>query len=760
MSLKRKLLFVIILPILGMLYFSSINIYQKYIASKEADIIYSITMLNTKISSYIHEMQKERGLSSGYLSSKGNEFFEELQKQRTITDKYYNEVNNHLNNINLKHFDKKFNEFKNEFPLQYNELQEHRIHITNFSISVNEAVSSFSMINALYLNFIYSTSENTKNTKISRMILAYSNFLLAKEKTGIQRAIMMDMLLDNKLHKKNKIQLNKLQILRQSNIAVFLKLIADESIISKYESIRNSKEILIIRKMEKDFLKKTVKSNINVEVLFSKLTKRINNQKIISDTISKKLLELSSKSKNLATKQMIIFIMLSIFILFVFIVIVIVIYKNINMSLKSIVDFISVITKDGVSEFKEIKQVSNDELGQISVTLNKMAYELKKQKEETEQFANAKSEFLANMSHEIRTPLNAVLGFIDLLKEENLGKKSIEYLDIIDKSSKSLLQIIEDILDFSKIESGKLEIDSIDFDTQSEFEIITHLFQAKCLQKKIYLSLTIDKNLPKYINSDPLRIKQIITNLLSNAVKFTKSGKSIVVSISYISDFLVVSVKDEGIGIDIDKQKHIFESFGQADSSTTRMYGGTGLGLSISSELVSLLGGTLKVKSEIGKGSEFYFKIPVKVGKSTELNKNNLVSSDFSNFVLLLVEDNKANQIFMKVILNKMKIKFDIANDGQEAIEKFKSNKYDTVLMDENMPNMNGIEATKHILDYEKNNNLLHTPIIALTANALKGDRERFIEVGMDEYLTKPINQNKLIEVFNTFLIKNKTGES
>jgi signal transduction histidine kinase/CheY-like chemotaxis protein len=364
----------------------------------------------------------------------------------------------------------------------------------------------------------------------------------------------------------------------------------------------------------------------------------------------------------------------------------------------------------------------------------------------------AKSEFLANMSHEIRTPLNAILGFVDLLKTENYGRKSLEYVYIIDSSSQSLLQIIEDILDFSKIESGKLEIDKIDFEATKEFMVITHLFSAKCSQKNITLELNIDKNMPKVINTDPLRIKQVISNLLSNAVKFTEGGKKITVDIKYNQQKLFVSVADEGKGIAKGKLDHIFDAFSQEDNSTTREYGGTGLGLSISTKLIELLGGELKVKSELGVGSEFYFTIPVGIGKLKEETKEISTKGEFENKKVLLVEDNPANQMFMKIVLKQLKMQFILANDGVEAVDKFKTEKFDVVLMDENMPNMNGIEATKLIRVYEEENNLPRTPIVALTANALKGDREKFLGANMDEYLTKPINKQRLSEAFNIVL--------
>ena len=367
--------------------------------------------------------------------------------------------------------------------------------------------------------------------------------------------------------------------------------------------------------------------------------------------------------------------------------------------------------------------------------------------------ARAKSEFLANMSHEIRTPLNAIVGFIDILKELNNDKKSIEYINIIDKSSHTLLQIIEDILDFSKIESGKLNIDKIYFNSREEFMIITDLFSEKCSKKNILLNVNIDNNLPQILNTDPLRVKQVISNLLSNAIKFTGDQKSIFVNIACKNKQLFVSVRDEGKGIPSDKLEHIFEEFTQEDNSITRKYGGTGLGLTISSKLVELLGGELKVKSELGIGSEFYFTIPAKAGRETkEKTKDSTENNIFNKEKVLVVEDNRSNQMLMKVLLKKLNLSFEFANDGIEAVDAFKTNKYDIIFMDENMPNMNGIEATSLILEYEKENNLKHTPIVALTANALKGDRERFLEAGMDEYLTKPIDKNKLKILIEEYL--------
>jgi PAS domain S-box-containing protein len=376
-----------------------------------------------------------------------------------------------------------------------------------------------------------------------------------------------------------------------------------------------------------------------------------------------------------------------------------------------------------------------------------------KERDKAKKYAAAKSEFLANMSHEIRTPLNAILGFVHILQKSEDDDLKLKYLNIIDKSSNSLLSIINDILDFSKIESGKIEVDNTDFDSIEEFETISELFKGGCQEKKLEFIIDVDKDIPKYLNCDIQKIRQVVSNLLSNAIKFTSSGKKVELNVYYDNDEqqLYVYVKDQGIGIPQNRQENIFEAFTQADSSTVRKFGGTGLGLSISSAFIKKLGGILWLESKEGEGSKFYFSIPCKSGNKPKENIDIDQDKELKG-KLLVVEDNQANQMFMKVLLKKIGLEFEIANDGLEAIDMYKANSYDLILMDENMPNLNGIEATKRIRQYEKENDLIYTPIVAITANALKGDRERFLASGMDEYLTKPLKPSELKEVLHKLL--------
>ena len=391
--------------------------------------------------------------------------------------------------------------------------------------------------------------------------------------------------------------------------------------------------------------------------------------------------------------------------------------------------------------------------------LEKVRQDLETERNVAIEATRSKGEFLANMSHEIRTPLNAILGFLSLLKDKPHDEETMNYLETIDSSSHSLLGIINDILDLSKIESGKLDLDLVDFNPRKELTNISDLFKARCSEKNLNLIVTLDENLPAGINTDILRLKQVIANLLSNAVKFTEPNHKIEFKVSYKNSNLTIRIIDEGIGMSKSAQKKIFEAFSQAEGSTTRKYGGTGLGLTISSKLIDMMGGKIEVISEVGKGSEFFFTIPVKeVTLEKKTNKTLPLAATSFGGKLLLVEDNKTNQLLMSAIFKKLKIDYDIANDGIEAIEAIQKQAYDLVLMDENMPNLNGIEATKQIRELETLSGS-HLPIVALTANSMSGDRDRFITAGMDDYLSKPVNMGELMKVLNEYLqpVKNSS---
>lgn len=373
--------------------------------------------------------------------------------------------------------------------------------------------------------------------------------------------------------------------------------------------------------------------------------------------------------------------------------------------------------------------------------LKKTREKLLHAKEEAEASNQAKSRFLANMSHEIRTPLNAIMGFIDLLKKEESDEKRLNYFNIVQSSSNTLLNVINDILDISKIEDNKLEIEYVDFDVKDACRTMVNFFHSSLEKKSITLKLESLEELPQLLYCDPLRIRQIVSNLISNAIKFSPENSTITLSLKYVERELYISVKDEGIGIAEEVKEKIFLPFEQAESSTTREFGGTGLGLSISRRLAQLLGGDIQLISTLGEGSTFIVHIHAPIAKESTSQEEMDQDLELKGHILL-AEDNKTNQTLMGIILDDFGLSFKIASNGYEALKLCQEEEFDLILMDINMPECDGEDATKLIRS--KQNRCQKTPIIALTANAMKEDVERYMDIGMNDYLSKPVNMAKL----------------
>ncbi|WP_321779169.1 response regulator [Sulfurimonas sp.] len=901
-GLKNRLKAISLFPIFILFSLASYYLYDSYTKFQSAELIHEKLSENTQLNDIIGNIARERGMTAMYIGDSSKGTLQSLKIQRSIVD----------TKINLYIEDSTYNKALHDHQKgKENCIGCQNIHsIENVlfrlinvrklvdakNIKFNEAFTNiYSNIQEKLITQLEKLIKNQTDQEINELYTIYIEMVDAKEFSGRERGFMSYIISSGLAPTKE--DLNKWVSVIGKADALSYKTLHNPELLSKLNELFENKEsIKLYKKINNERTTiindtKSRKYKISAKEWFAMHSEKIN---IISNAEDLILQEMDVRAITVReTALQFLSITLAVWLISLILGILGFFLSNeITKNIKNLEDVLKRVAEDSVGEDEE-KTIINlhtaDGTTQAYNLLERIIEQTREDKESAQEASEAKSMFLANMSHEIRTPLNGIVGFTELLKDTNLGEEQTEFVEIIEKSSENLLEIINNILDLSKIESNKLEIEDIVFNPISEFESAVEVYAVRASEKHINLGCFIDPKLEHPLKGDPTKIKEVIINLLSNAVKFTSSAGSINVDIRVIEGDqegqtrVRFEVQDSGIGVTNEQKSKIFEAFSQADTSITRKYGGTGLGLTISSRFIELMGGELDLHSEAGDGTTFFFNIdfekvetlnessagiysnlnalvlknshkakrqeiylkeyldfygvrytafenineletlqrqvnydlvfvdydytkesqlieysnlpqalvlltktyfmrkvdslnidvfktiyePLNISK-VKLTLENYASEGFDSKKLnhkkfnkktskfqanvLIAEDNIINQKLIKRTLEDIGLTIDIASNGLEAFQKRKDGNYDLIFMDIQMPILDGVEATAEILEYEEDFNQSHVPIIALTANALKGDRERFLEAGLDEYTTKPLVRSEIISLLNHFL--------
>jgi len=915
LGLKNRLRLISLFPIIILISITSYFVYNSYENYKAAQVLQDKLSINRELNDLINNISRERGMTVMYLGNSSPNTLKSLIKQRRIVDAKEALYLNHI---------------KNEAKLHDHTAGEKACptcqRVASLEASLQQIKKMRKLVDAHEATFediyekVYGAAEKRGIKELeaitldqldplineyatSYISLVRANAATADERDFISYAIARSTELDEE-------EINKWISLIAKADAISYDTIKDRDVVAKLNAIfknEDAQELLEDINSERASILTAASSgeyDTNAGIWFAMLSEKTNLLTKAEDTL---LTAMDARAIAVKTEALE-FLAITLTIWFISLILAILgflLSNEIARNIKNLEEVLKKVAEDtqGLTDLDATTNINlhtAEGTAEAYALLERIIEQTKKDKEAALEANEAKSMFLANMSHEIRTPLNGIVGFTELLKDTGLQEEQKEFVDIIEKSSENLLEIINNILDLSKIESNKLEIEDIIFNPIEEFESAVEVYAVRASEKHIDLGCFIDPSLEQPLKGDPTKIKEVLINLLSNAVKFTSSSGAINVDIRRLeSDQEGVTkvrfeVQDSGIGVTSEQKAKIFEAFSQADTSITRKYGGTGLGLTISSRFIELMGGQLDLHSEPGEGTTFFFTLDFEEVPSTKeslkdaysgvnalilesshktkrqdkylheyltyygvnyttfkdqneletiqkqvsydllfvdyeyanedelheysempeelvlltksyfmrkidsmaldifktiyepLNNTKLVSAlenynnenfkaqkakrakrkkfdaDSSRFKanVLVAEDNIINQKLIKRTLEDLGLTVDIASNGLEAFQKRKDGNYDLIFMDIQMPFLDGVEATQEILEYEEEYNQPHVPIIALTANALKGDRERFLKAGLDEYTTKPLVRAEIVTLLNHFLADHITDDS
>jgi signal transduction histidine kinase/CheY-like chemotaxis protein len=914
LGLKNRLRLISLFPIIILISITSYFVYHSYENYKAAQILQDKLSVNRELNDLINNISRERGMTVMYLGNASKNTLKSLKKQRKIVDIKEMLYLNHIKNEAKLH---QHSEGTQACPTCRS--------VASLEAALQEIKKIRKLVDAQQANFedvyikVYGRAEkqgikeleaitsNQLDALINEYATAYislirANAATADERDFISYAIARSAELDEE-------EINKWISLIAKADAISYDTLQDKNVVQQLDAIlknEDAQELFEDINSERAAILTTASSgeyDTNAGIWFAMLSEKTNLLTKAQDTLLEAMDDRAIAVKTEALQFL--SITLTIWLISLILAILGFLLSNeIAKNIKNLEEVLKKVAQDtqGVTDVQTTANINlhtADGTAEAYALLERIIEQTKKDKEAALEANEAKSMFLANMSHEIRTPLNGIVGFTELLKDTGLQEEQKEFVDIIEKSSENLLEIINNILDLSKIESNKLEIEDIVFNPIEEFESAVEVYAVRASEKHIDLGCFIDPSLEQPLKGDPTKIKEVLINLLSNAVKFTSSSGAINVDIRRLeSDQEGVTkirfeVQDSGIGITNEQKAKIFEAFSQADTSITRKYGGTGLGLTISARFIELMGGQLDLHSEPGEGTSFFFVLDFEEIPNTKASLKNTFSSvnalilepshktkrqdkylleylnyygvnyttfnersqlqelqkqmnydllfvdyeyasedeleiyskmpqelilltksyfmrkidsmaldifktiyeplnntkliaalenynnesfkaqkakrikrkkfdadaSYFNAKVLVAEDNIINQKLIKRTLEDLGLDVDIASNGLEAFQKRKDGNYDLIFMDIQMPFLDGVEATQEILEYEETYKQPHVPIIALTANALKGDRERFLKAGLDEYTTKPLVRAEIVALLNRFLSEKVTDE-
>lgn len=904
LGLKNRLRLISLLPIIILFSVTSYYLYNSYVSYDAAKELQDKLDQNRHLNEVVGNVARERGMSAMYLGEKTENILKSLIEQRKIVDekigKYlqYAQSNTtlHTHKENIGKADCIACTNIDDVIAAAAKIRAVRPLVDEGKIGFEEMfMDVYIAVQENFIKQLEQIADNQIDKEISELYSLYISMAKAKEASGVERGYLAYII-------------SRSTALESDDLNSWIALIGRADAIA-YEGIQNkvltSKLDALFKSEESEELFQDINSErtaiisaadsgeyeISSGVWFTMLSEKINIISAAEDLLLNAMNDRATEVQKESLQTLII--TLSVWLVAIILAILgYILSKEITNNIKHLESVLEKVAEDYDSQDRKINLHTSQGTDLAYELLEQIIDQTKKDKISAQEASEAKSMFLANMSHEIRTPLNGIVGFTELLKDSGLQEEQREFVDIIEKSSENLLEIINNILDLSKIESNKLEIEHIAFNPIVEFESAVEVYAVRASEKHINLGCFIDPSLEFPLKGDPTKLKEVIINLLSNAVKFTNNAGSINVNIRRVNSSEIgktrvkFEIQDSGIGVTSEQKSKIFEAFSQADTSITRKYGGTGLGLTISSNFVELMGGKLDLESKIGEGTTFFFTIDfeevetlndssqdsfttlkalilsdsVKLKKQDKylreyldyygvgyttfkdiskleilqketnynllfvdydyvneeslrelakfpqelivLTKSNLmkridslglnifkilyepihsskIKLTLENYVLLnsatqvvkkqsrkkfdlnkskfiadvlVAEDNIINQKLIKRTLEDLGLNITIANNGLDAFQKRKDGKFDLIFMDIQMPFLDGVEATAEILEWEQDYNQPHTPIVALTANALKGDREKFLTAGLDEYTTKPLVRAEIISVLNNFL--------